>query len=72
MPYPIKTKQLKTAWKRSGSELSFRAFSKQHGPELVNEWLLTLRENLKDSWEAMVEKTGYEVTPKVTKLTGVS
>lgn len=68
MAHAIRTKQLKTAWKRSGSDLSFRQWCKLESTvEAVAGWHDSLSENVGESWDKLEEKT----TPKVDALLGL-
>jgi len=76
MPYRINTKNLKTAWKRSESKLSFRQWCKEENCGMTTVWNLAgkLKEKYSEEWLKMeqLRPTFRVVTEKAGLLTGTS
>jgi hypothetical protein len=72
--YRINTKNLKTAWKRSESKLTFREWCRQHGSGYVWNLAGKLKEKYGKDWLEMEKQreTYRVVTNKAGKLTDCS
>lgn len=74
MPYRINTKNLKTGWKRSESELSFRQWCKKNGMQMAWDLAGILKVKYGEEWLKMeqLRPTYRVITEKAGKLTGTS